>query len=135
MIVTRLGRGNGKGRVAGQVLRFGRAVWLSVIVQCILYSLAVPCQVILEDLRCVQAKSKGVQCGGVCSSRYKKQTKCPSVGNECENMVDLFHKMFSINKADLPVCSGVERTLHRIVEWEDMESNLRTSHSSRKGIP
>lgn len=83
-----------KGRVAGQVLRFGRAVWLSVIVQCTLYSLAVPCPVILENLTRVQSKPEGVQCGGVYRSRYKKQTKCPSVGNERENMIHLFHKMF-----------------------------------------
>lgn len=52
MIVTRLGRGNGKGRVAGQVLRFGRAVWPSVIVQCILCSLAVHA---LSSLRLLHA--------------------------------------------------------------------------------
>lgn len=128
-MVTSLGRGDRKGRVAGQVLRFGRAVWLSVIVQCTLYSLAVPCPVILENLTCVQAKPKGVQCGVVCSSRYKKQTKCPSVGNERENMIHLFHKMFYINKADLPVCSRKNSTLYC---W--VGSNLRTSHSSHKGI-
>lgn len=95
------------------------------------------CPVVLENLMCFHwGEHRLLNMVAFFSSRYKKQTKRPSVGNECATRISPFRRIFLINEADLPVCSGVERSLHHIVKGRKvMEEAIWGLHIPNVKVP